>query len=380
VTDFCQLRVTLRPGTHDQRAGVTGDNGEVAFDDLAAGRYAYRVQALGYPPLRAAAALELAAGEMRRLELQVADHDRDILGRVLDQHGVPVAGLEVRARLYRAARAATLLIPRSQAEQRDETSVDGSFGISGLQDGEYELRTLADGLHESAKAIVRAGADAVVLTVAEHAELRIFGQVASAAGDLLAGASVAQFGSPSRRTRTDEEGRYELLLAARNRVGHDRITFRADGYLTERLDVVAAEPDTPADLRLDATLEPISQTVLVEGHLIDERGGPVTGERVSLYSPRLGTHYQALSSADGSAVFPAVAASPDYVVRISPRGPYKGYAAPLDLSVDTSELEICWRRSRSGGCPAGWSTLRARRWPGSACGSRARTHPPCGAR
>lgn len=335
------VRVTLRPGTHDQRAGVTGDNGEVTFDDLAAGRYAYRVQAPGYPPLRAAAALELAAGEMRRLELQVADHDRDILGRVLDQHGAPVAGLEVRARLYRPARAATLLIPRSQAEQRGETGVDGAFEISGLQDGEYQLRTLADGLHPSAQAIVRAGADAVLMTVARRTELHVFGQVASAAGELLAGASVAQFGSPGGRTRTDQEGRYELLVAGGDEAGHDQITFRADGYRTERLNIGTVEPDGSAELRLDATLEPVGRTVTVEGHLIDERGGPVAGERAYLYSPSLRAHYQAVSGVDGLLAFAAVAAGPDYGLRISPRGPYKAYTkVALDLSADTAGLEI----------------------------------------
>jgi hypothetical protein len=335
------VRVTLRPGTHDQRAGVTGDNGEVAFDDLAGGRYAYRVQAPGYPLLRAAAALELAAGEMRRLELQVADHDRDILGRVLDQHGAPVAGLEVSARLYRPARAATLLIPRSQAEQRDETGVDGSFEISGLQDGEYELRTLADGFHESAKAIVRAGADAVLMTVAKRTELHVFGQVASATGELLAGASVTRFGSPGGRTRTDEEGRYELLVAGGDEAGHDPITFRADGYRTKRLNIGTVEPNESAELRLDATLEPIGQTVTVEAHLIDERGEPVAGERAYLYSPSLRAHYQAVSGVDGLLAFTAVAAGPDYDLRISPRGPYKAYTKmALDLSADTSGLEI----------------------------------------
>ncbi len=335
------VRVTLRPGARDRRTGTTGGHGEVAFADLAAGRYAYRVEAAGHPQLRAAAALELAAGEMRRLELRIADHDRAILGRVLDQDGAPVVGLEVKARRYRPTRDATVLVPRSQAEQRAETDADGWFEISGLQEGEYEVRTLADDLYGSAKAIVHAGADAVRLTVVERAELRVFGQVTSATGELLAGASVVQFGSPGRRTRTDQEGRYELLVAGGDEVGHHRFAFRADGHLTERLDVGAAEIEGRADLRLDATLEPIGRTVTVDGHLMDERGGPVAGERMSLYSPSLGTHYQAVSSAHGSVVFPAVAASADYRVRISPRGPYKVYTeTAVDLSADTAGLDI----------------------------------------
>ena len=335
------VRVTLQPGSRDRRTGVTGGNGEVSFDHLAAGRYTYRVKAPGQPQLRAAAALELAAGEMRRLELQIADRERSILGQVLDQQGTPVGGLEVKAQLYRPARDGTLLMPRSQAEQRDETGANGSFEISELQDGEYEVRTVAGDDYGSAKAIVRAGADAVLLTVPKRAELRVFGQVASGAGELLPGVSVAQFGSPGRRTRTDEEGRYELLVTAGDGSGLAGITFRAEGYLAERGDVSASEGAGLAELRVDAKLEPVGQTAAVQGHLLDERYEPVAGEHVYLYSPRLRTHYQAVSSPDGTVVFPAVAARPDYPVRVSPHGPCKGYTkAALDLSADTSGLEI----------------------------------------
>ena len=45
------VRVTLRPGAHDRRTAVTGGDGEVAFADLAAGRYGYRVEMPGRPQL-----------------------------------------------------------------------------------------------------------------------------------------------------------------------------------------------------------------------------------------------------------------------------------------------------------------------------------------
>ena len=335
------VRVTLQPGSRDRRTGVTGGNGEVAFDGLAAGRYTYRVRPPGQPQLRAAAAVVLAAGEMKRLELQIPDGDRSILGHVLDEHGAPVGGLEVKARLYRPASDATLLMPSSQAEQRDETSADGSFEISDLQAGEYDVRTLADGDYNSARTIVRAGADTVLLAVAKRAELRVYGQVASATGELLTGVSVVQFGAPGRRTRTDEEGQYELLVTGGYNSGLNGITFRAVGHLTERVDLDAAEVAGLAELRLDATLEPVGQTVAVQAHLLDEWHEPVAGERVYLYSPRLSTHYQAVSSADGSVLFPAVATSPDYQMRVYPRGPYRAYTnAALDLRADTSGVEV----------------------------------------
>jgi protocatechuate 3,4-dioxygenase beta subunit len=334
------VRITLRPGTPDRRSAVTGSSGEVGFDRLDAGRYPYHLEGPGQWQARAAGALELAAGEMRRVELQLAGRNRAIFGRVLDRQGTPVAGLEVKARLYRPARDATVLIPRSQARQRSETGDDGWFEIAGLEDGEYQVRTVPDGFHDAATAIVRAGAEDVVLSVARRAELRVYGRVTTATGVSLADVRVAQAGSHGRRARTDHEGRYELVVAG-DEADHEQITFNADGYLAQRLDVAAAEPGNGADRHLDVMLAPIEDTVKLTAQLTDEGGAPVPGERVYLYSRGLGTHYQTISGSDGSVIFPKIAAGSDYDLRISPRGPYRAHSErALDLSVDMPGLAI----------------------------------------
>ena len=94
------------------------------------------------------------------------------------------------------------------------------------------------------------------------------------------------------------------------------------------------------EIRLDAALEPVANTVAVAAYLTDEAGGPVAGERVYLSSSALDTRYQATSDADGRALFPAVAASGDYTVRVLPRGPYQDYAqavadlgAPIEIKL-----------------------------------------------
>lgn len=313
-----------------QRSTVTGSGGEAAFEDLAAGRYAYRVEAPAHPLLTAAAPLQLQAGELRRLELRLGEFDRVVAGRVVDQDDASVAGLAVRARLYRPPADPSTLVPQSQADQRAETAADGSFEIGGLREGEYEVRTIATERYPSAKAIVRAGTDSVLLTLVERRELAVFGQVTSADGEPLTGVRVVHLGQPSRRTRTDGEGWYELLVAVRE--GQvPRLRFDLEGYQAERVDLNDAALGAN-DARLDAMLMPVSDTVEVSAHLLDEQGAPVAGERVYLHSPGLRTHYQAVSGAAGTARFPEVAASADYRARVAPRGPYKDYARSVDLS------------------------------------------------
>jgi len=62
-------------GARQERSAVTGGDGEVAFENLAAGRYGYRIAAPGRPEVRAAVALQLAAGATRVIELTLGDYD-----------------------------------------------------------------------------------------------------------------------------------------------------------------------------------------------------------------------------------------------------------------------------------------------------------------
>lgn len=333
------IRVILLAGTHKGRSAVTGGAGEAAFENLAAGRYGYRIIAPGRPELRPAAAFQLAAGATRVIEVTLGDYDQAIAGWVLDQDGAPVAGLTVKARLYRPPAEAGIVVPQSQAEQRAETALDSWFEIGGLEASEYEVRTVADDLYHAATTVVRAGTDAVRLTVVERRELAVSGQVTSTAGEPLADVRVVYLGQPSRRTRTDGEGWYDLAVALREEEG-PRFGFDREGYQAERLDLDAALLAGSDGARLDATLEPVGDTVDVSVRLVDEDVAPVAGERVYLFSYGLGTHYQAVSDARGRAIFPRVVAGSDYGVRVAPRGLYKdSRQEPVDLKAP-ADLEI----------------------------------------
>ncbi len=250
------VRITLRSDLDDETTHLTQGSGEAAFEKLAAGRYSYRLEAPERPKLITATPIELAEGEVKVLELRLGDYDRALRGRVLNQNGDPVAGLEVAARRYRVQADTNKVVLRGQPPQRVMTAEDGSFEITGLEEGEYEVRTLANDRYPSVKAIVRAGVDSAVLHVVESRELRVFGQITSRSGEPLAGVRVLPLGQPSRITRTDEAGRYELFLASSAEKRVYPFRFLLKGYQEARLNLKGDELRGRHDVQLDATLAP----------------------------------------------------------------------------------------------------------------------------
>lgn len=321
--------IRLRGGSTRRTAIVTAGDGEAAFEGLAAGSYGYRIAAPGQPPLLSAAAVRLAAGEMRRVEVRLATREQMLTGRVVDQDGAPVAGLTVKARLWRPPPDPGVLVPESQAEQSGATAADGGFAIDGLTDGEYQVLAIASERYGSASTIARPDGADVRLVVVERRELTVIGAVTNSAGMALADAQVVDLAQPSRRTRSDADGRYELVVEAATGDSEHRLRFAAEGHRSARLAVARGEQD---EVLLDAALEPLAEDLAVAAQVSDDSGAPVAGERVYLSSAALGTHYQALADGHGVARFPAVADATDYAVRVLPHGPYQDYArAGLDL-------------------------------------------------
>ncbi len=286
-------------GTHDRHPEENRENG-------------YRIAAPGRPPLVAAAPIRLAAGEMRRLEVRLGDRNRVLAGTVVDQGGAPVAGLTVKARLYRPPVDAGLLVPETRSAQSVTTAADGTFEIAGLTDSLYRVGVVASERYLSAETIVRPDSQDLRLVVLEGRELTIVGEVTSTNGEALVDARVVDLDQPSRRARTDERAQYKLVAEAGTDAWNHRLRFDAEGYRSARLDVAAEAVRDLDETRLDAVLEPVANTVAVAAHLTDGAGGPVAGERVYLSSSALGARYQATSDADGRASFPAVAARGDY--------------------------------------------------------------------
>lgn len=315
----------------------TGSVGEAVFDGLVAGHYSYRLESIGRPDLTAGP-LALAQGEERLLELRVDDYDRSIAGRVLDQGGEPVGGITVTARPYRGQTGTQLA---AASEQRTESGPDGWFEITGLGEGDQELKTLATDRYAASRAIMRAGTDGAVLSITEFRVLQLAGQVTNSAGQPLAGVAVSRVRGQGQQTETDAAGRYALSV---DDLGTDRrplLRFELEGYRPEQKVLRPSALRGAGPVHLDARLVPIERPIEVLAYLVDERGAPVEGQSIELYSRRSNTTYHGTSDAQGEVTLPNVLPGFDYRLTVEPTARYRTVSwSMVDLTRARAPLEI----------------------------------------
>jgi len=93
---------------------------------------------------------------------------RDLSGRVLDETGTPVSGLQVLATARRLVPLGQeVAVVAGDRQRSTRTNVDGHFTFQGLLDGEYQVHTEGNDQYGEATALVRAGVDSAVLVVTE---------------------------------------------------------------------------------------------------------------------------------------------------------------------------------------------------------------------
>ena len=300
---------------------ATADSrGETRFVGLAAGRYAYRVQAPGRSEVGPAHPVRLEEGEYEQVTVRLVGADLRIAGRLLNERGEPVPGIEVSAIRHRFASSVSEAAAEP-AVHRALSHADGSFAIRGLAEGEYEVRTRATDRHPSLTAGLQAGRAPVDLILREG--LRVAGTVRSARGDLLAGVRVRVHDRRNRLTYTDDEGSYELFLEHLPDEETPTLRFFVQGY--EEAQLLLPEPGSDGVVRADAELRALAEGALVSGVVETERGDPVAAASVFLSAPP-GTPYQTISSPDGSFSISHVKIGPGYQLRVLPDGHYLDYS------------------------------------------------------
>jgi hypothetical protein len=330
------VSLTLEALDHPRAAelAVTGGDGEARFIGLAPGPYAYHAQA-GDRPEIASAEVRLEAGEWKELVVRLVGKDLRIGGRILNEHGEPVAGIEISAARQRLASAVSEAAQGDGPARRTESRADGTFGFSGLSEGEYEIETTATDRYFSVKAQLRAGGPPVDIVLVEG--LRVRGTVRNSGGKPLAHVWVGLKSQRNVYTYTEESGSYQLQLGSHP--GDATLRFYLQGYEEEFLALRPPDPETHRTSDLDATLRALEDAATVSGRVRTERGDPIAGATLSL-SSEAGVRYQAVSGADGSFSV-SVKIGAGYYLHVVPPAPFMDYAErDIRITEDGVWLEV----------------------------------------
>jgi hypothetical protein len=218
------------------------------------------------------------------------------------------------------------------------SDASGAFAFGNLEEGEYDVMTSSTSRYLSSKMTVQAGANSVDLILVEG--LRIEGTVTGPTGERLGGVWVGLATRRDRSVLTDPDGRYALPLDAARAGSNTIIRFYLRGYEEERVPLSALQADDHGR-RLDVELRPVENAVQVTGIVESERGQLIAGATIVLGSKELGTHYQAVTDADGAFSIPDTKAGRGYSLRVLPNGLYRDYSRyKIKVPEDGLSLEI----------------------------------------
>jgi protocatechuate 3,4-dioxygenase beta subunit/uncharacterized GH25 family protein len=242
--------------------GETDDDGQYRIEGISPGPHTLEASASGYR--RAVRDVETAA-EPRRVDFQL-DRGLEISGRVVDDGGNPVAD------------AGVSLFGAGREPQGTATEADGTFRLSGVEDGDYSLQALKRGYSSGpVRKLTVAGAPVTGIELKLNpSEGAITGRLTGLAFSQLA--QVRVWASSS------------LNLGAVDAEGSYRISHLAPGPWK----VQATVPDTPLHAEGEVTLEPGDSEARLDlnfggGHTLTgvvlRNGEPLAGAALLLSGP-----------------------------------------------------------------------------------------------
>lgn len=251
-----------------------------------------------------------------------------ISGWVRTEMGDPAQAIEVSS-----------LLKRSFADQRSKPSIpnpsrltvqtdaNGAFQFGKVSDGEYEVRVDANGYYESARKLVRAGADSVLLVVQEtlSREVYLYGFVDGADGNFLPGVKVVPTGiRTTKTTYTDAAGNYSMYLPVSGKSRTYTLRFTLDGYRERLLPLQIGKTNEAESFQLNAQLEPIGELTTVAGSIMSTNGTPVHGAIVQMSSPVHRRSYRAVSDRSGQFLLSDIEVAEGYRFWVRSEG-YRDY-------------------------------------------------------
>lgn len=273
-----------------------------------------------------------------------------ISGWVQNDTGEPMVGIQVAASARQLFTQEDGEPSVSQTPQTATTNDEGYFELLELADGEYSVSTLATPEFKSAMAILRAGVDSAVLVIKNDArhEVNVNGTISSSQGQPLAGVRVRAPGAKGVAS-SGEDGSYKLALSIHDREQSYSVRFTKKGYRPESLQLGIAALDDGGEVTLDAKLEPVEETAMVDGTVWDLTGSAIPDARIRLSSSQLQRTYLTRSDQAGVFSYPEVDVGDDYRLWVRPQSDYEEYIQePIVVAADGTNLPVTLEPLESG--------------------------------
>ncbi len=268
---------------------TTGDDGAFVVGKLRPGRWTLRATNSAFLP--ASVARDVRAGERVQDVVITLAPGASVVGQVVDERGVGVAGMKVTSQ--RKERSGELEIVRFSDEEAVVTDASGGFRIGGLEGGTITLKAYGDG-HTTAVQAVDGDARGVRLEVqrlgsiagvlvdergAPIAESRVHAYAEKERGGVasmvegLAGLELNR--SDRASSRTDERGAFVIDGV---RPGYVRIEAKGAAHLPAQQRGLRVQPAE----RLEGVRLVAAAGAVARVEVVDERGDPVPKAKVEI--------------------------------------------------------------------------------------------------
>jgi protocatechuate 3,4-dioxygenase beta subunit len=260
------------------RPAVTDEEGRYLLRNAPPGKLTVTFDHSGYELIEKPIDVAAGTGE-KDLGKTVLRRGLGLEGRMVDEEGEPVAGVQIHANWHYGGGQRPAPGAPGRLSGSDTTDEQGGFAIYGLKAGKYELRTWQPGLYAS-KPIVQTGTKDISVVLMKAGQLT--GRVMSL-GAPVAGANVtARIGTPGSNgqthwthvgwARTDSDGVFRLDSLPPDRAFSLRITH--DGYRPKEVEGVRAS-DRRDVFELD-------RGVQIGGKVVTPDGEPVAGVNLTI--------------------------------------------------------------------------------------------------
>ncbi len=306
------------------KQGTTDAEGRCAFRALPAGQYSAAVevssgQFAGGPPVI------LADGEEKHVTLRCPSQEHAISGRALDEHGTPLAGVQVELRPGSGKGDVIDLWIYPEGVVKAQTGAEGFYEFQNLPSGAFALTAVWPLTKERIPMKVSAPSKGVDLVFRAPHEVVITGVCTDPGGVPLDGASVYVVGRNPVSTRTNAAGAYHLVTKTLSWSGRIYLRATMQGYRRVDQTIDLGSEDSDAEFRVDFVLEPVEGQGGIEGIVVDTNGDPVVGETVYATSDKVKQHKRGTTGAAGEFAITGLEPSNDYRLTIFPRKRYKDF-------------------------------------------------------